>query len=58
MDVRQQLASEFRGRGLLWRVVGVACGRVYGAWSGLWRVVGFMARGRVYGVWSGNPCHR
>jgi tetratricopeptide (TPR) repeat protein len=31
MDVRQQLASEFRGRRTLWHVVGgVACGRVYG----------------------------
>jgi hypothetical protein len=25
----------------------MACGRVYGVWSCLWRV------GRVYGVWSG-----
>jgi hypothetical protein len=30
----------------------MARGRVYGAWSSLWRVVEFMACGRVYGAWS------
>lgn len=58
MDARQQLACEFRGRGLLWRVTGiVACCRVYGRVYGVLGCQGRGAKGEVSGArWPKARC--